>query len=630
MRTQRSAPARELAGLTASFLALLATGLGSSPAAQAAPGAAATARTAAASNTVAAASPAAAAAVPPIPPPRHRGVLRITGRLRDGALVTAAGLSWHAPRLPAGTRLLSFEVSYAWQRCAANGRDCVRAADTTATPFAARRYRVGHLDAGHRLKVTQTAAEVIETRPATFTFRLLRRSVSQLTRAVVRAYPAHERPRTEFVNGTPERRTASAQEYFQVDAAHYNQAEGRPAQQYRIDHGSWRALPGSRTFYTGQLRPGQHQVSVRTANQAGATLIRFSWQVVPLPRPVPCHSSRRHRCWYPQHLAADHHPMRWDWQIGRVTPLRRTGPHAVDIYDIDGFLTTRADITAIRSSWQARTLAHPRTVCYLDLAWEDYRPDGSPGPRGGYFPAAALGHVYFGFPQERWLDFRQLAALKPMLRERISMCARKGFDAVELDDIDSFDPPSTTGFHLTPGDAQNFLAQAFNEIHRFGMTALWKNSPYLSWWGRQYSDGAVVEECYLYHACLSSWLRGSQQYGITCTSLAGRTPCGWDDFSADVTRHQPSGKWVGEAEYSDDNYVCNPGQSCPPKRQFSAFCRVVYAPRHGFAAVKFDANLDGKVFYPCPADPDAAKDTWEHPAQATGTTAGPAYGDAFP
>ena len=78
--------------------------------------------------------------------------------------------------------------------------------------------------------------------------------------------------------------------------------------------------------------------------------------------------------------------------------------------------------------------------------------------RGGGFPVATLGNVYFGFAQERWLDLRQLDALKPMLDARIRMCAAKGFDAVELDDIDSFDPPSTTGFHLTPGDAQNFLA----------------------------------------------------------------------------------------------------------------------------------------------------------------------------
>ena len=189
--------------------------------------------------------------------------------------------------------------------------------------------------------------------------------------------------------------------------------------------------------------------------------------------------------------------MRWDWQIGRVTPLQRTGARAVDIYDIDGFLTTRAQVHAIHTSWRASTLPHPRAVCYLDLAWEDYRPDATPAPRGRYFPAAALGNIYYGYPEERWVDFRQLDALKPLLDARIGMCARKGFDAVELDDIDSFDPPSTTGFHLTPGDAQNLLAYAFNRIHRDGMTGLWKNSPLLSWWGRRYADGAVVEECYV-------------------------------------------------------------------------------------------------------------------------------------
>ena len=106
--------------------------------------------------------------------------------------------------------------------------------------------------------------------------------------------------------------------------------------------------------------------------------------------------------------------MRWDWQIGRTTPLQRTGRNAVDIYDVDGFLTTRAQVTAIKTRWQASTLAHPRTVCYLDLAWEDYRPDANPQAPGTEFPAATLGHIYFGFPEERWVDLRQLGALEPM------------------------------------------------------------------------------------------------------------------------------------------------------------------------------------------------------------------------
>ncbi len=521
----------------------------------------------------------------PLPPPVHHGTLRVAGNPRDGATVTAAGLSWHAPRLPHGMSLLSFAVAYSWQSCDAAGQHCRSGADTTAAPFAARAYVPGQAEVGRRLRVTETAAEVIETKRVPFTFQVIRRSVAALA-APVRAYPRHRAPGTAFVNGTPERHTASTQENFQVAAPHANAADGPVAQSYRVDSGRWRALPKNRVFNTGPLAPGPHRVAVRTASRAGATRISYSWQVDPMTAPLPCQGD----CWSPPHLDKTGHPMRWDWQIGRTTPLPRTGRRAVDIYDIDGFLTTAAQVKTITTGWQAATLPHPKAVCYLDLAWEDYRPDGTPGQK---FPAAALGHIYFGFPEERWVDLRQLGKLKPMLQERIGMCARKGFDAVELDDIDSFDPPSTTGFNLTPGDLQNFLAYAFNLIHADGMAGLWKNSPLLSWWGRQYADGAVVEECYSSHQCFAGQFNGSQHYGITCTTLSGPTPCGWDDFTA-------AGQWVGEAEYAEDGYVCNPGQACKGPHSFGAFCRAVYAVPHGFAAVKFDVDLDGALFHPCP------------------------------
>jgi len=543
---------------------------------------------------------AAAGADQSIPAPRRRGALRITGTLRDGGVARSAGLRWRPGPLPPGGRLLSFAVAYSWSACDARGRRCRRAADSTATPFAARRYVIGHADAGRRIALTETATEVVETDPATFTFRVRRASARKLTSARAGAYPAGRKPSTEFVDGTPEHRTASAEEYFQVDPPHYDRRGGAARQWYRVDGRGWRPMTASRLFYTGRLRQGTHRVGVRTANRFGSRVLNFRWQVVALPRPRPCRATARRRCWYPQHLAADRRPMRWDWQIGRVAPLQRTGRHAVDLYDLDGFLTTRAQVRTLHTTWQASTLPHPKAVCYLDLAWEDYRPDASPGPPGRYFPSGALGRIYYGFPQERWVDLRQLNALRPMLDERLRMCARKGFDAVELDDIDSFDPPSTTGFHLTPGDVQNFLAAAFNEIHRLGMTGLWKNSPYLSWWGRHYADGAVVEECYLDHGCFASSLTGSRQYGITCTGLTGPTPCGWNDFSADTTKDQPTGKWVGEAEYSADHYVCDPGQGCPYRRRFATYCRAVYGPAAGFAAVKFDADLDGRTFLPCP------------------------------
>jgi len=502
--------------------------------------------------------------------PVPSGRLRITGDLRDGATVTARGLSWRPGRLPAGDRLLSFEVGYSWKACSAKG--CRAGADSSATRFAARQYVVGHADTGRRLRLTETATEVVQTTAKQFTFTVIRARRSVTASRLVAGYPRGRPPVSEFVNGLPEPRTGSAQEYFQVSPAHYSSADGPVSQKFRIDHGRWRPVAKRSVFFTGTLRPGRHQVSVLTADRAGRTRLGFTWRVVPLPAPTACHGS----CWYPPHLNKHGRPMRWDWQIGRTFPLKRTGLRAVDIYDIDGFLTTRGQIHRIRTSWPASTLPHPRTVCYLDLAWEDYRPDASPAPRG-LFPPAALGKVYFGFPQERWVDFRQLDALKPMLTERISMCARKGFDAVELDDIDSFSPASTTGFYLTPGDAQNYLAFAFSLIHSHGMTALWKNSPRLARWGARYADGAVVEECFVYHECGS-----------------------WHVFSADKTKAQPTGKWVGEAEYGADHFVCDPGKRCPDGHSFAAFCRHVYSGPDGFAAVKFDVNLDGRVFFPCP------------------------------
>ncbi|MDR2983524.1 MAG: hypothetical protein LBV34_01660, partial [Nocardiopsaceae bacterium] len=62
-------------------------------------------------------SPRSAGTRAPIQPPVPSGMLRIAGALRDGGTVSAVGLRWRPGRLPAGYRLLSFEVGYAWQTC---------------------------------------------------------------------------------------------------------------------------------------------------------------------------------------------------------------------------------------------------------------------------------------------------------------------------------------------------------------------------------------------------------------------------------------------------------------------------------------------------------------------------------
>jgi hypothetical protein len=532
------------------------------------------------------------------------GRLVITGSAQDGSTVLAAGLRWSPGVLPHGDRLLSFEVAYYWSSCPAAAGGCVAAGDRTATPFASRTYIVGHADTGRRLRLREVATEDVESNASTFTQGPVSSSVTVTGGRLVAPYQLHRTPSTELVDGTPEATTGSRQEYFSVDPPHYNRADGGPVVEYHVNSRPWMAMPSSDVFSTGRLALGHQQIRVRVADKAGSSVITFGWRVVPLPAPVGCAARSHQACWYPPHLSGDGHPMRWDWQIGVVKPVERTGARAVDFYDVDGFLTTAAEVRAIHTTWQAATLAHPKVACYLDAAWEDYRPDASQPGRGGEFPADTLGNVYYGYPAERWLDFRQLDALKPMLEERISMCARKGFDAVEIDDIDSFDPPETTGFHLTPGDAENFLAFVFDLIHRDGMTALWKNSPLLSSWGREYTDGAVVEECYAGQSCFASEMAGQRHYGIVCTELSGPTPCGWDDFTTDTSATQPNGKWVGEAEYLQDRYVCPPGASaCAAKahrKSFATYCAAVYSPPAGYSAVLFTVDLNAKVFYPCP------------------------------
>ena len=199
-------------------------------------------------------------------------------------------------------------------------------------------------------------------------------------------------------------------------APHSNAADGSVTQRYRVDAGPWRALPTNRVFYTGTLRRGPHQVAVRTASRAGATQIAFRWRVVPPARAAGLQSGGQGRAGIRRTWTA---PATRCAGTGRSAGSRRCsapGGGAVDIYDIDGFLTTPGrGHRDPRPRWQAETLAHPKAVCYLDLAWEDYRPDGTPA--AGRLPGRhARATSTTAIPQERWVDLRQLDALKPMLR----------------------------------------------------------------------------------------------------------------------------------------------------------------------------------------------------------------------
>ena len=58
-----------------------------------------------------------------------------------------------------------------------------------------------------------------------------------------------------------------------------------------------------------------------------------------------------------------------------------------------------------------------------------------------------IGNDYVGWPGEKWLDIRAIESLAPLLRARLDLCAAKGFDGIEPDNIEVHDNDS--GFPLT-------------------------------------------------------------------------------------------------------------------------------------------------------------------------------------
>ncbi len=155
------------------------------------------------------------------------------------------------------------------------------------------------------------------------------------------------------------------------------------------------------------------------------------------------------------------------------------------MYDIDGFDTARRIVRRIHAKQR-------RAVCYLDAGtWERWRPDA------GRFPKKVLGKGN-GWPGERWLDIRT-HALRPILRDRLGLCRRKGFDAVEFDNVDGY--TTNTGFPLTAADQLRFNAWLANAAHRRGLTAGLKNDLGQVRMLVRYFDFAVNEQCFQYREC---------------------------------------------------------------------------------------------------------------------------------
>src|SRR4051794_31418848 len=150
---------------------------------------------------------------------------------------------------------------------------------------------------------------------------------------------------------------------------------------------------------------------------AALALLGSGLFAVPSParaQPPSCPAPSSRGAWHPAPTTAP-----WQWQLqGRIDATV-----AACVFDVDGFETPAATVAALHRRGA-------RAICYLDVgSWEEYRPDAS------RFPRAGIGRRYEGFPDERWLDIAHFHRFTPILEDRFRLCARKGFDAVEPDNV---------------------------------------------------------------------------------------------------------------------------------------------------------------------------------------------------
>jgi hypothetical protein len=218
----------------------------------------------------------------------------------------------------------------------------------------------------------------------------------------------------------------------------------------------------------------------------------------------------------------------WQWQL--TTPVDTSV--AARMFDIDLFDNSAAVVAALHRSGR-------HVICYLDAGtYEKFRPDAH------LFPKSVLGKPN-GWPGERWLDIRRLSILEPIMRARIALCAHKGFDGVEADNVDGYE--NQTGFPLTGAEQLGYNEWLARTSHLFHLSIALKNDVDQARQLEPYFDYALDEQCFQYSEC--------------------------QKLRPFVAHH----KAVFEVEYQ-----------LPP----SSFC--AQANRDGFMSMRKDLNLDAK------------------------------------
>lgn len=172
----------------------------------------------------------------------------------------------------------------------------------------------------------------------------------------------------------------------------------------------------------------------------------------------------------------------WQWQLTGVVDT------SVDaaVYDVDLFDVPAGTVAELRDAGRA-------VICYFSAgAWEEWRPDA------GAFAEEVIGNSN-GWPGERWVDVRRIDVLGPIMEARLDLCRDKGFDGVEVDNIDGY--ANDSGFPLTAADQVAFDEFLADAAHDRGLAIGLKNDVEQALLLEPIFDFAINEQCAEYDEC---------------------------------------------------------------------------------------------------------------------------------
>jgi hypothetical protein len=169
----------------------------------------------------------------------------------------------------------------------------------------------------------------------------------------------------------------------------------------------------------------------------------------------------------------------WQWNLTGELDLSVEA----DVWDID----LDVDETIIQQLHQQGA----RVICYISVgSYEDWRPDA------GEFASEVLGRDYEGWPGEKWLDIRRIDLVAPIMLARLDLCAAKGFDAVEPDNMEIH--TNRTGFPIRYADQLRYSIWLAEEAHRRGLAIGQKNAPDMVKDLVDVFDFAIIEDAFYY------------------------------------------------------------------------------------------------------------------------------------